>query len=234
MLEGPHLISAALDAGASLGAVVASPEFLAGAEAGLVLPRLPRPPLEVASELLDGLLDADSPKGLAATTRLPRLGPDALPRVAGGLYLFLDGIQDPGNLGALARVGEAAGGVAVVLAAGCAHPYHPRALRASAGSLLRLPAAVGCTIEAIDRRLAGLAPRWVALEAHHGVPLQHADLEGTVVLALGAEGPGLSPHVAARADQRMTIPLAPPVESLNVAVAAAVVLFERRRRQPPG
>ena len=129
-------------------------------------------------------------------------------------------MQDPGNLGALARVAEAAGAAGLALSPGSAHPNHPRALRASAGSLLRLPVAVGVEAAALDRRLAPVA-------AHAGWPwsprdgqdLWAAALDGALVLALGAEGPGLSPAPLARADLRLTIPVEPPVESLNATVA---------------
>ncbi|HEV7519289.1 MAG TPA: TrmH family RNA methyltransferase, partial [Thermoanaerobaculia bacterium] len=116
------------------------------------------------------------------------------------------------------------------------HPNHPRALRGSAGSLLRLPVAVGVTPEALARHLASLAPdapRWAALVPRGGTDLYAAPLAGTLVLALGAEGPGLSAAASALADLALTIPVEPPVESLNAVVAAALVLFEMRRQKPP-
>jgi TrmH family RNA methyltransferase len=140
-------------------------------------------------------------------------------------------LQDPGNLGALARVAEAAGAAGLALSPGTAHPNHPRALRASAGSLLRLPVAVGCEAAAVDRHLAPLRPRWLALVPREGEDLWRAALDGALVLALGAEGPGLSPALRERADLGLTIPIEPPVESLNATVAAALVLFEVRRRR---
>ena len=97
----------------------------------------------MAAPLLVELADADSPPGVAAVVHLPRGGPDTLPRRRGALWVFVDGLQDPGNLGALARVAEAAGAAGLALAPGTVHPNHPRALRGSAGSLLRLPVAVG-------------------------------------------------------------------------------------------
>jgi TrmH family RNA methyltransferase len=153
-----------------------------------------------------------------------------LPVVAGGVYLFVEGLQDPGNLGALARVAEASGAVALCLSPGTVHPNHPRALRASAGSLLRLPVAVRTDAADLDARLTGIAPRWLALVPRGGASLFAERLDGPLVLALGAEGGGLSPTLQKRADLDITIPLTPPVESLNATVAAAVVLFEIRRQ----
>ena len=231
MLEGFHLVGEALDAGLELGPVLMTPELLTSSEGTALCRRLPRPPLAVAPALLDELADADSPHGLVAVARLPRATVDQLPRRPGGIYLFADGLQDPGNLGALARVAEAGGATALVLGPGCAHPNLPRALRASAGSLLRLAVARRVEAEALARHLDGLDPTWLALATRGGDDLYQATLEGTLVLLLGAEGPGLSPDLLRRAHRLVTIPLDPPVESLNATVAAAVVLFEYRRRQ---
>jgi len=189
----------------------------------------------VSPEVLAELTDADSPRGLLAVARLPRFGVETLPVRPDCPYLYLEGLQDPGNLGALARVAEAAGAAGLALSPGCAHPNHPRALRASAGSLLRLPLAVGVAAEALDAHLALAHPRWAALVPRGGEDLYRARLEGTAILAVGAEGPGLSPALLARAGFRagllLTIPMAPAVESLNATVAAALVLFEMRRRR---
>lgn len=240
LLEGPHLVGEAAAAGLPLEVVLATPEFLstpAGDEVRRALAaasREPAPPLqEVAAELLEDLADVDSPRGVLAVGRLPRPGVEGLPVVDGGSYLYLDGLQDPGNLGALARVAEASGAVGMALGPGCAHPNHPRALRGSAGSLLRLPVAVGVEAEALAGRLEPIGARWAVLVPRGGEDLYRAQLGGTLVLAVGAEGPGVSAEVAGRADLRLTIPVEPPVESLNATVAAAVVLFEihRRRRE---
>jgi TrmH family RNA methyltransferase len=128
-------------------------------------------------------------------------------------------------------VAEAAGAAGLALSPGCAHPNHPRALRASAGSLLRLPVALAAEPDALDARLAPVQPRWAALVPRDGENLYQAALDGTLILAVGAEGPGLSPALLSRAVLRLTIPMEPAVESLNATVAAALVLFEARRRR---
>jgi RNA methyltransferase, TrmH family len=214
--------------------VLATPELLASAAGRALAARLAVAPHPVAADVLASVLDADSPRGIAAVARLPRPGVDALPRRPDGVYLYLAGLQDPGNLGALARSAEAAGAAALALAPGTVTPNHPRALRASAGSLLRLPVAVGVEAAALEAHLAPLAPRRVALAPRGGESLWTADLAGALVLLLGAEGPGLPEDLAARADIELTIPLAVPVESLNATVAASLVLFEVRRRRREG
>ncbi len=94
---------------------------------------------------------------------------------------------------------------------------------------MRLPVAVGAKPAAVARHLAPRRPRWVALDPRDGVDLWQAGLAGNIVLALGAEGPGLSAAAAELADLRIRVPMEAPVESLNVTVAAALVLFELRR-----
>lgn len=231
LLEGPHLVAEALTAGLRLDEILATPEFLTSAEGRRLARSWTVDPLEVEPDLLAQMTDADSPRGVLAVARLPRSGVLVLPIVPGRPYLYLDGLQDPGNLGALARVAEAAGAVGLALSPGCAHPNHPRALRASAGSLLRLPVAVAVEPDALTRHLHAAHPRWTALVPRDGESLYSADLVGTLVLALGAEGPGLSPELAASAGLRLTIPMESSVESLNATVAAALVLFEVRRRR---
>jgi TrmH family RNA methyltransferase len=232
LLEGPHLVGEALAAGLALETVLATPAFLAGAEGRALVRALAAPPVEVEPRLLDELADADSPRGILAVARLPRSGAAALPVVEDGVYLYAEGLQDPGNLGAIARAAEAAGAAGLALSPGTVHPNHPRALRGSAGSLLRLPVAADVEPEALAAHLAPIRPRWAALVPRDGEELYRAPLEeGALILMLGAEGPGLSPELAARADLRLAIPMAAGVESLNAAVAAAVVLFEIRRRR---
>lgn len=234
LLEGPHLVAEALAAGLELESVLVTPRFATGAEGRRLLAGLRRAPLEVAEERLAELCDADSPRGVLALAQLPRAGAGALPVRPAGVLLYLDGLQDPGNLGAVARVAEAFGAGGLALAPGCAHPNHPRALRASAGSLLRLPVGHEVEVAALDARLRDARALWAALAAHGGTPPGRGREPGrALVLALGAEGPGLSAAVAGRCDLAWTIPLAGRVESLNVAVAAAVALFALRAAASP-
>ncbi len=229
LLEGPHLVGEAIALGLVLDLVVATPRFSGSPEGARLLATAPVPCFEIEDEILAFSSDADSPQGVLAVASLPRAGASALPLLAGGVYLFLDGVQEPGNLGAIARAAEAFGCTALACAPGCAHPNHPRALRASAGSLLRLAVAVEAQISDLESRLAGLDPRWVGLAAHGGETPGSGMDDRATVLVLGSEGGGISPAVEARLEARWTLPLEPPVESLNVAVAAGVVLFALRR-----
>ena len=229
LLEGPHLVGEALELGLELETVLVTASFLESSSGRDLARRLRRPPLEIGPDLLASLADADAPRGVLAVASLPRGGAESLPRRADGLYVFLDGVQEPGNVGAVARVAEAFGAVALVLAPGCAHPNHPRGLRASAGSLLRLPTAIDVSVSALDAVWSGAPPTWAVLATRDGRPLGSGGEVRPLVVALGAEGPGLSATVVARAELAWSIPLAGRVESLNVAVAAGIALHALAR-----
>ncbi|MEM8932959.1 MAG: RNA methyltransferase [Acidobacteriota bacterium] len=234
LLEGPHLIDDAIDAGIALDAILATPEFLTGDIGRRLLPRLPRHPLEIAETLLVEVTDSDSPRGIVALAERRALALHDLPTVSGGIYVLADGVQDPGNLGALARSAEAAGAAGLIAGPGCGALDHPRALRASAGSLLRLPVAESRSLDAVTAHLASLDTVWFGLVPRDGHDVWHAlppAAEDTArVLVVGAEGRGLSTAAARRLDLGLTIPMAGSVESLNATVAASIVLFEWRRR----
>jgi RNA methyltransferase, TrmH family len=145
-----------------------------------------------------------------------------LPRGTRAVTLALWHVADPGNVGTLLRAADAFD-AGVALSAGCADPSGPKALRASMGSIFRVPAS------GFDEPPG----RRIALVARGGEPLTDLDLSGEVVLVLGAEREGLPADVLARCDARATIPLAGDAESLNVAMAGTVALYERARRAGP-
>jgi TrmH family RNA methyltransferase len=128
-------------------------------------------------------------------------------------------VADPGNVGTLIRTADAFG-AAVALSEGCADPTGPKALRGSAGAIFRVP--IGRFDEAEGRR--------VALVAHDGEPLESVDLRETTTFVVGAEREGLPDHVVAACDAVASIPLAEGAESLNVAAAGAIALYEWNRR----
>jgi TrmH family RNA methyltransferase len=228
ILEGPHLVGEALAAGVVFDTVLATPEFAEGA-GGDLLARLPGGYQALSERALRSVSESETPRGVLATAELPRGGAESIPIVAAGLYVYIDGIQDPGNLGAVARAAEATRADGLILGAGSAHPNHPRALRASAGSLLRLPVAINASAESLRRHLEGINATWTALSARGETGLFETDLALPIVLVIGAER-GLDPELEAACDRRVRIHTAEPVESLNTAVAAALALFEVRRR----
>ena len=144
---------------------------------------------------------------------------DDLPRGTRPVTLALWRVADPGNVGTLLRAADAFG-AAVALSGGCADPTGPKALRASMGSIFRVPLA----------EFDEPAGRRIALVSHGGAPLGGVDLAGDVVFVLGAEREGLPEEVLSRCDVRATIPIAGGAESLNVAMAGTVALYELARR----
>ena len=142
-----------------------------------------------------------------------------LPRERREVTLALWRVADPGNVGSLLRAADAFG-AAVALSPGCADPLGPKALRASAGAIFRVPL---LPFDEPERRR-------IALVAHGGTRLRDVDLRGPATFVLGAEREGLPEDVAARSDELATIELPGQAESLNVAVAGAIALYERSRQ----
>jgi TrmH family RNA methyltransferase len=169
---------------------------------------------DVEPRLIAELSTLAHPPRVVAIYRRADLPQGSLP-----LTLALWHVADPGNVGTLIRTADAFG-AAVALSAACADPTGPKALRASAGAVFRVP--IGPFED---------APRpWIALVAHGAMPLDQVQGPGQTSFVLGAEREGLSEDVLERCDARATIPLAPQSESLNVAAAGAIALYEARRR----
>jgi RNA methyltransferase, TrmH family len=168
----------------------------------------------VAAELLAGLSTLAHPARVVGVFRA-----GDLPQEQREVTLALWRVGDPGNVGTLLRTADAFG-AALALSPGCADPLAPKALRASAGAIFRVPL-VGFE-EAQGRR--------VALVAHGGTPLAEVDLSGPVTFLLGAERAGLPEELVAQSNYLATIALPGAAESLNVAAAGAVALYERSRR----
>lgn len=217
VIEGPHLISAALEAGIQ-------PAALIGTEAGLARPEIKGftvTPTLVSPAVFAAIADADTAPGVAAEIALPELTRE-------GCTVFLEGIQDPGNVGAIIRSAAAFGAGTVVLDRQCADPWSPKVLRAGQGGHF----AVG--VRQSDDLLSLLGNRrLICTVVKGGQPLRAADLSGRIAWAFGAEGSGLSPALLAQAAERVTIPMAGG-ESLNVAAAAAICLYEAFSRPAAG
>ena len=227
LLEGPKLLKEAIASGVSIEAIATSGEQPVDVR-GIALPRDVRrfvfPP-----PLLRALSDVETPQGIVAIAERPRPPRDWLTR-KDAFVLLLDRVQDPGNVGTLMRTAEAAGVNGVVLTAGCADPFAPKALRASAGSAFRLPQITDLSAADAVEILPGSC-RLLATVADPEAPsLFDALLMRPIAIALGSEGRGLDPAILARAAGKVRIPQARPVESLNVAAAGAIALFEVARR----
>lgn len=225
VLEGPHLLAAALDHEVSPDLIVVSEASRSGPEVAELLARAGKVEMLCLSDpLFRSLSELATPAGILARIAVPP-APTFMPA---GDCLLLDAVQDAGNVGTLLRTAAAAGVRDVLLGPGCAGAWTTRVLRAAQGAHFGL-----CIREQAD--LAGFLKQYsgspVATVARAGVSLYALDLRRPVAWLFGNEGAGLAPELVALAKLRATIPLARGCESLNVAAAAAVCLFEMRRQR---
>lgn len=227
LAEGARLVRDALDAGVSVRGVLIAPAFEASPlgdellstlmDRAIAVTRVPPRALAQAAE-------TDTPQGIVAIVELPRWPLEALTPEPAQPVIVLDRVQDPGNVGALFRTAFALGAKGAVLLRGTADPANPKVLRASMGACFRLPIAALSDAE-FASWVAGIeAEVWVA--ATGGTPLSRVGRAERVALVFGNEGAGVRPAVRALARRTVAIPLARGAESLNVAVAAGILLYE--------
>jgi len=175
-----------------------------------------------------------TPQPVLAVVERPAVAATGNPPDGASFVLVAVSVADPGNAGTLLRCAEAAGAGGVIFAGDAADPYGPKAVRASAGSIFRLPAALSedpvATLE--DLRARGL--RTVGAAAGRGLPYDQADLTLPLALVVGNESHGLPASLAGHIDEWVHVPLGGQAESLNVGAAAAVLCFEVQRRHRDG
>jgi RNA methyltransferase, TrmH family len=232
LLDGPHLVAEALASGVLVEIAAFQRDALQDDE----LTRLSRMRgivnvVTVSDGVIAAISPSRTPAGVVAIAHRPRVDPTAVVGTTRPLIVIAVDVQDPGNIGAPIRSAEAGGATAVIATSGAADPFGWKALRGAMGSAFRLPIArVRDASEAIAmvRRVPGL--RVVATVTSQGVMMSEADLTGPLAIAVGSEGAGLPHDVIASADLKVTIPMAPAVESLNVSVATALLVYEARRR----
>jgi RNA methyltransferase, TrmH family len=227
LLEGRHLLEECLALGLTPDLVLATPAWIERQGALWQALASSSRRQAVSEEVLAQIASTQHPDGVLATLVPPAPAPQERP----GFVLALDRLQDPGNLGTLLRTARAAGVDEVWLAQG-ADPHSPKVLRASSGAALALPLQRLSAVELVEQleRAAAAGLQRVATLVSGGRPYWQIDWTRPTLLLLGNEGAGLAPQLAALADERVTVPHSPAVESLNVAVAAAPLLLERWRQ----
>ena len=233
-IDGVQLVAAAHDHGAEIELLVAAPDLLRSPLARELARRLRAgiPCLEVTAELFQALAGREDVQGIGAVVRqrwlpLERLAP------ANRCLVALDGVQYPGNLGTILRTSEAAGGAGLVLLGNTADPYDPVAVRASTGTIFAqqlaraTPAALGAWARRAGALVVGTSP---------GVRLDYRapDYRAPLVLAMGSEAHGLSDAARAICDTLVRIPMVGTSDSLNLAVATGLMLYEAFRQQALG
>lgn len=193
--------------------------------------------LLLSDKLFDGAVPSETPQGVAALVNPKEfLLDDILERLQIGPVVVIVGLQDPGNLGTILRSSEAFGSAGAVLGEGTVSAFNSKVIRASAGSIFRLPVVAGKVaggLEEISKRMRKAGLRLIATSSHKGTPLDQAALMGPFAVFIGSEGSGLPRTLMAQVDELVAIPHTPQVESLNAGVAGSIVLYEaaRQRRQ---
>jgi TrmH family RNA methyltransferase len=227
LLDGPHLVEAFRASGGTAEALVASESGYARAELRQLFDATPaRTRVLLADRLFDTLAQVATPTGILAVVRTPEAQP--LP-AALETCLLLEGIQDPGNLGSILRTAVAAGVADVALGPGSVFAWSPKVLRAGQGAHFCLSIHEGVALETFAGRFAGTV---VATDPAAGRSVFELDLAAApVAWIFGGEGGGVSAALAARAHVRARIPMPGAAESLNVAAAVAVCLFEQVRQR---
>ncbi len=192
--------------------------------------------------LFDSVIPSESPQGVAALVRLKEFSlEDILERLQVGPIIVLAGLQDPGNLGTILRSSEAFGSAGLILGEGTVSPFNSKVVRASAGSVFRLPMvhrqARGlekkepAKLEEVSGTLKRKNVRLIATSSHKGLQIGQADLKTPAAIFFGNEGSGLPRDLMAKMDEFVSIPHTQQVESLNAGVAASIVLYEAARQK---
>jgi TrmH family RNA methyltransferase len=233
LLDGAHLVADALAANLTIhvAAVAVAAQEIPGIHELVV--RLSQRGIDVvavSAPVMDAISPVRSASAIVALAEPPADRGAEMYAAASPLVVVAVDIQDPGNLGAIVRVAEAAGASGVVAAGAPANPFGWKALRGSMGSALRLPIGGGDPAAAIATARQHRC-RIVATVPRAGRTLFDVDLTGPATLLIGSEGAGLPSMLIDSADEQVTIPMQAPVESLNAAVTAAVVLYEARRQR---
>lgn len=229
-IEGMHLVEEAIRSGLKVSTVFFAES--ARERAQKLLPQLSQQTemLLLPNDLFSGAVPTETPQGVAALVRVKaHILAEVLDKKP-ALLVVIAGLQDPGNLGTIARSAEAFGATGLLLTEKTVSPWNWKAVRASAGSLLRVPwvkVDMAAAISEVQSRSIVV----LATSSHKGRVISQADLRRSLALIVGNEGAGLSKSVLAQADEVVAIPQSEKVESLNAGIAASIVLYEANRQR---
>ena len=187
-------------------------------------------PLEVGDNVLKAVADTDTPQGVVAVAETPSFSLEELPEEA-DLVLVLDQVRDPGNAGTMIRSAAAAGADCVVFTSGSVDAFGPKTVRSSAGSAFKVPVVTSVETDAAIEELRAAGFTLLAGSGSADSAVYDVDLTGKVGLLVGNEAWGFQGPGADRVDVTASIPMEEGVESLNVAVAASILLFEAVRQR---
>ena len=237
-LEGLRLCEEGAQSGVAITAVFYTSDFALEARGKALLTELKNRdihPLIIPEKILDSITDTRSPQGIVILAKKPQSGGDDLSARIGensnslSLVVVLHEMNNPSNLGAVLRTAEAAGAAGAIITSNSADPFSSKALRGAMGASLRLPVWYGAEFaEAVEwAKRNKMAVACAAVQA--GLSYLEIDWQKPHALVIGSEAHGLSAEEIALCDESFSIPMEAPVESLNAAVAAGIILFEARR-----
>lgn len=237
LIEGVRNVEEALATGWAVEEVLCTREAYAQARVRAVVAAAEArgiPVWEVGRSMLEEITTTVTPQGVAALAKQPTWSWEDVLRTEGvPLVVVVDGVQDPGNLGTILRTAAAAGASGVILLPGTVDPFNPKAVRASAGGIFRIPVVRAVDLEAVVE-LAAAGVRLLVADVAAGADLYGVDLTGPVAVVVGGEARGPGEGVRALRHTAVRVPMPGGVESLNVGVACAVILYEavRQRLRP--
>ena len=234
-IEGVHILEEAIRSGLRLEAVFFSQS--AENRAARLLPQIANnvETWLVPDQLFSSAVPSESPQGVAALVRMKEFTvEEVMDGCRRGPLLAVAGLQDPGNLGTILRSGEAFGAGGVLVGDNSVNLLNWKVVRASAGSIFRLPAA-RCKLEQVIALLRDRGTRLLATSSHKGTPVYEEDWSQPATVFIGGEGAGLPREILSNMDAVIAIPHSPRVESLNAGIAASIVLYEaaRQRQETP-
>ena len=225
LIDGAHLVAAYAERFGLEGTVILVSETgLRSAEIHSLVERSRGRIVELPDRILGKLSPVATPSGLIAVVTIPRLQPDP---ASTPFWLLLDGVQDPGNLGAILRTAAATGVTRAILSASCADVWSPKCLRGGMGAQFVLPITDHADLAAELAHFDGLT---LATAPRAGRALFETALTGPLALVFGSEGAGLSQSLRDAAQATLHVPMNGKIESLNVAAAVAMVCYERLRQ----
>lgn len=233
LIEGPHLLKEALDSEfANIERIYFTERYAQTPEGLQCMQRAAEREIiltELSEQAFSKAAETETPQGVLAVAALPSIGLDDFP--ANKIVLFLDRVQDPGNVGTMIRTAAAAGAGGVIVADGGADPFSGKVVRASQGAIFALP--VAARVQAADVVEWATRKRLpvICTSPHAGEIYYQTDLSGAGILVLGHESQGVSSEMTSAANKLVRIPIIGRAESLNVAIAAAVLLFEAARQR---
>lgn len=226
-IEGKRLFDEAVRSGIELEAVFVDERFDVNSADLRAVPAESR--YRISSQLMRGIADTENPQGIVAIARRPNSGREAIEKnlehAGTGTVIYLHRINNPANLGAIFRTAEGSGAAGVVISSGSAAAFSPKSLRAAMGSAFRCAIWEGVEPEEAIAWAREKGLRLTATEAEGSRQYTELEWQAPRLLLLGSEAHGLPDEILREADERVAIPLAGDVESLNIAVAAGVLLF---------